>query len=428
MAHTWNQYGAVLTQQADRLGIDPGVAMAVLMAESQGEPFGADGRLIIRFETHIFFQEWGEWGDANRRRFQQHFRFNQEQPWQSSGQQWRAGPDEEWQPVHLNQDSEWRVFNFAREFDETAALRSISMGMPQIMGFNHRHAGYASVVEMFNAFQADASHQIGAFFHFLQKRGAVDALHRGDLHEFATIYNGSGQAADYAHWIRQRLHAFQQLSAAAQAAQRGRTLTPSPRAAATEQPAAERAIPAPPQSPRNLPLPPNLPYPAGSGTSLNEVDPELYAAWRQHIIEGFEKNNEMFERILDAFMKPYNITISMNRILFGIGILAFVAGAALSLWTRDVLFSLVFNGLSAVAFITYFLSRPMQALEENLQFITWLGIIYNTYWTRLAYSMDMETVHEDIKDASENAVEGIQELMARHAERSGNRPTVGNGE
>ncbi len=96
----------------------------------------------------------------------------------------------------------------------------------------------------------------------------------------------------------------------------------------------------------------------------------------------------MFNRILTGFMNPYYTTIWMYRILFGVGIAAFLVAAVLSAWTKQAGFGLIFGGLSIIAFLSYFLSRPLQALEENLQFITWLGIIYNTYWIRLTYAMD----------------------------------------
>lgn len=433
----WNRHGAALTAQADRLGIDPGLAVAVLLAESRGDAFGPDGRMIIRFETHIFYQEWGQWGTQNRERFDASFRFNPERAWESSSQQWRRSPEDDWQPVHIDQNSEWNAFSFARELDETAAIRSISMGMPQIMGFNYRPAGYTSETEMFQHFQSGADPQIAGFFRFLESQGAADALRAGDLHEFARIYNGSGQAATYAQRIRERQLLFQQVTVAVLAElQQQRALVPAARGATPDadpdaQPLARGYapyVPVPSASQSRagaMPPPPaNLPFPVPANNSLAEMDPELYAAWRQHVIDGFQKNNKMFDSILDGFMRPYNATINMNRILFGVGIVSFVVAVGLSLWTEGVLSSLIFGGLSAVAFISYFLSRPMQSLEENLQFITWLGIIYNSYWTRLAYSMDLNTVQSDIDDATTDAVDSIKELLDKHAELSGKRPNV----
>jgi hypothetical protein len=155
---------------------------------------------------------------------------------------------------------------------------------------------------------------------------------------------------------------------------------------------------------------------------LAEIDPMLYEYWREHINQGFQRNNRMFDTILDAFMRPYNTTIWMYRILFGLGIAAFLVAAGLGAWLREPMFSLIFGGLSIISFLTYFIGRPLQSLEENLKFITWLGIIYNTYWTRLVYMMDSETIHKDLDDATQDAINELERLLDKHHDFSGKRP------
>jgi hypothetical protein len=84
----------------------------------------------------------------------------------------------------------------------------------------------------------------------------------------------------------------------------------------------------------------------------------------------------------------------------------------------------VFGGLSIAAFLTFFLNRPLQALEENLQFITWLGVVYNTYWTRLANAQNAETFQADLTSATNEFVQQVQQLITVHGERSGKRPNL----
>ena len=151
-------------------------------------------------------------------------------------------------------------------------------------------------------------------------------------------------------------------------------------------------------------------------------DPELYKAWQKHIISGFEHNEEMFKRVLEAFMRPYQTTVWMYRILFGVGVGSFIFAAIMSAATKESSFGLIFGGLGAVAFLSYFISRPLQALEQNLQFITWLGVVYNTYWTRLANMRDQATVQKDLLEATRDATNEIQKIIAKHAEVSGKRP------
>jgi len=73
---------------------------------------------------------------------------------------------------HGKQDQEWRVFEFARKLSEPAAMRSISMGGPQIMGFNHSRIGYDSAGEMFHAFESDIRYHVLGLFDFIKGSGS----------------------------------------------------------------------------------------------------------------------------------------------------------------------------------------------------------------------------------------------------------------
>ncbi|MGD8475070.1 MAG: hypothetical protein PVH59_13190 [Anaerolineae bacterium] len=154
-------------------------------------------------------------------------------------------------------------------------------------------------------------------------------------------------------------------------------------------------------------------------------DPELRQRWRESIKSGYEHNEEMFRRILKAFMSPYYTTVWMNGIIFAVGILSFVAAVALSLWRNEALYALAFGGLGVAAFLGFFVSRPLQSLEENLEFITWLGVIYNTYWTRLIAAGDPKTTQQDLQAATDDAVAALEKLVDKHAEVSAKRFKLG---
>lgn len=409
LADGWNKYGGLLLQHAGELAIDPGVALAVLMAESRAEPFSPDGRMIIRFENHIFFNLWGQ---VNAERYRQHFRFDSGVTWQ--GHQWRPDSSGAWQDCHVNQAVEWQVLNFARRLDDTAALSSISMGAPQIMGFNHRAIGYSSVQEMFHAFQTDVRNQISSLFRFIQVNGLAEAVRQGDYVAFARVYNGPGQAENYAEIIRNNLAAFQRLRTAPQAAP---VMAALPMPMAGGPPVAEQ-----------LPMPPS----PIAGKPLIEADPELYTAWRNHIIHGFENNQTMFTRTLNGFLNPYWVTVVMYGLLFLVGIVSFGVAVFISMQAAAAqggnaaasLFgtTAIFGGLSVVAFLTFFLSRPLRALEENLHFIAWLGVVFNSYWTRLAYLQDASVLQEQLDDATNDTVAQIKEIIDKQAERDKQRP------
>lgn len=388
VARTWNDFGALVTSLADTLRIDPAIAVAVLAVESGGRAFGTDGRMLLRFEAHIFFEEWGK---LDPERFAQHFRFNLVHPWQDH--QWRPAPDQAWRTYHGNQAAEWEVFTFARDrLSAAAAVRSISMGAPQIMGFNHATIGYGDAQAMFNAFANSAHAQVIGFFDFVNAAPTrLTALREGDYLAFATSYNGSGQAPLYAALIQDAMQAFTRLREREDDVLRD-------------------------ASGARLPLPP-------VGSSLAEQDPELYQAWRAHILDGFTHNKQMFEQLVDAFMGPYRTTVLLYRLTFGVGLALFIAAVALSAYTGELLFGLLFGGLGAAAFLSFFVSRPLRALEENLNLITWLGVIYNTYWTRMVYAVNLETVQEDLAKITDDFVRQIDQLLeksrALHRERPG---------
>jgi hypothetical protein len=179
-----------------------------------------------------------------------------------------------------------------------------------------------------------------------------------------------------------------------------------------------RPSPHPSEPSRRLPEPASSQSTDPSGAVR---DPELYAAWKTHIENGFANNQLMFQQLLNGFMNPYWTTVWMYRILFGLGVASFVVAAGLSAFSNKEGYTLVFGGLSALSLLAYFFNRPLQALEENLQFITWLGLIYNSYWTRLVYLNSQPDVQKGLQDATDDAIQRIKELMTAHAKRSGKR-------
>ncbi|MFQ5629346.1 MAG: SH3 domain-containing protein [bacterium] len=207
VARTWNKFGNLLTKMSNDIGIDPGSAVAVLCVESSGKGFERDNRnrMIIRFENHKF---WKFWGKQNAQKYRLHFQYKKGEAWKEH--KWRKEVDESWQKFHGRQSAEWNILEFARALDDSAALKSISMGAPQIMGFHHKRIGYDSVQEMFDKFSNDIRYHILGLFGFFSP-GMVQALKKLDFVTFAKGYNGSGQMEKYGKWIRNHYNAYKQL-------------------------------------------------------------------------------------------------------------------------------------------------------------------------------------------------------------------------
>lgn len=203
-ADIWNLYGGMIEPLASKIGIDKAVAVAVIYVESRGKGMGPDGRLIIRFENHLF---WRFWGQANAAAFNQFFRFNQANT--IKDHQYRTQPDGPWLNVHTNQDSEWEAFAVAAALDEHVAKISISMGLTQILGWNHRVLGYSTPDAMFEAFKAGEKYHLLGFFTFVDKdQRQVTALRNSDFTAFARIYNGPTQPLYYGQLMKNVLDEF----------------------------------------------------------------------------------------------------------------------------------------------------------------------------------------------------------------------------
>jgi uncharacterized protein YgiM (DUF1202 family) len=208
-ATTWNKWGALLQDLSAKKQLDVACALAVLCVESSGKGFEQTNgdKMIIRFENHKF---WTYWGKTNAQQFRQHFRYNTAKVW--TGHEWRSEPNGEWQSFHGKQTAEWQVFEFARQLNADAAMLSISMGAPQIMGFHFERIGYLSVEAMFNAFSRSIQGQINGLFDFLSP-SMLAYLREMAFEDFAGMYNGTGQKQVYGNKIQQHFTAFKQMLA-----------------------------------------------------------------------------------------------------------------------------------------------------------------------------------------------------------------------
>jgi uncharacterized protein YraI len=204
VASTWNRHNPILTKLSDDKSLDVACAIAVICVESSGKGFerNNDNRMIIRFENHKF---WKYWGKFHPDEFWQHFKSDSEKIWQ--GHQFRGSSDDPWSSFHGSQHKEWSVFEFARAFDERAAMLSISMGASQIMGFNYDVIGYSSVQQMFNAFAHDINAHFEGLFDFCSP-SMLENLRQLEFEDFAARYNGSGQKEKYGRLIQRHYKAF----------------------------------------------------------------------------------------------------------------------------------------------------------------------------------------------------------------------------
>ena len=145
--------------------------LAFIEVESGGRGFGDTGKLIIQYEPLVFSKATG----IPRSTLNQY--------------KW----DENTVDV---QSKEWGAFNEAYSLNPEEAMKATSWGLPQIMGFNHKQAGYASVGDMLDDFKIGELNQVCALIRFIEaNKKLYKAVMDGDYETTAGIYNGSQHRA-----------------------------------------------------------------------------------------------------------------------------------------------------------------------------------------------------------------------------------------
>lgn len=205
-AKTWNNYGGLIQKISDELQIDVATALSVLCVESSGQGFKND-KMIIRFENHVFDMFYGKnYPD----KFSEHFKYNKKS--RRNDHYFRESKRDDWEVCHSSQDMEWKVLNFAITIDETNALKSISMGAPQVMGFNHKFIGYSTPQEMFKMFNKDIRYHLLALFDFCKyKPERIRYLQRRDFYQFSVEYNGTAAPAQYEERLKKYYNIFRDI-------------------------------------------------------------------------------------------------------------------------------------------------------------------------------------------------------------------------
>ena len=161
------------------IGVGEDEVRAVIEVETAGGGFDKQGRPKMLFEPHRFWVELGE-GPKRTRAEEQGLAYRK----------WGTKP--------YPSDSYPRLA-LAMQIDANAALRSASWGLGQIMGSNHKAAGFASAGDMVAIFCDSEPAQLEAMIRFIEAENLDDDLRRHDWSGFARGYNGPGYATHSYH-------------------------------------------------------------------------------------------------------------------------------------------------------------------------------------------------------------------------------------
>jgi hypothetical protein len=163
---------AGLLAAANKVGVDAATLRAVLEVETAGAGFDAKNRLKLLFEPHIFYQQLG----PGRKR-------------DEAGRRGLAYPKAGTRP-YPPLSKRYDQISQAMAINETSALNSASWGLPQIMGFNHKAAGFPSATVMVESMLEGEDQQLEAFANLLSDWKLATSLRKRDWRTFSLRYNG----------------------------------------------------------------------------------------------------------------------------------------------------------------------------------------------------------------------------------------------
>jgi hypothetical protein len=302
---TWNDFRGRAKRLDDldlprighRIGVGEDEIHAFMEVEARGSGFDKQGRPAMLFEPHVFFRELS--GSKRDRAVREGLAYD------------------DWRPGKYPADSYPRL-KAAMAIDETAALRSASWGLGQILGNNHRDAGYATPQAMVRAFMEDEEDHLEAMVRFLQTNRLDDDLRAHRWVDLARGYNGPQHAKhDYAGRL-----------ARAYAKWRGIKDTPwTPDMAAAETEEHEKDLPDPPPAP---------PQPAPRGKVINPKPLRKSRTVAGSVAAGVGGTGVTAEaaiELADALQKADG-QISAGTVIGLVGGLVIIGGAGLALYAR----------------------------------------------------------------------------------------------
>lgn len=169
----------LIKKLAKGLRVEVAAVEAVIAVESGKKGFDEKGLMVILFETHVLYRELTKAGLIEER----------------DKLVAKGLATEKWTrnyPATLR--GRWdQIKEVIRYVDLEYALRSTSMGLFQIMGFNYAACGFKSAVDMASYLARGEEEQTKVFAKFISNNPRMlRALQGKDWKNFAYFYNGAG--------------------------------------------------------------------------------------------------------------------------------------------------------------------------------------------------------------------------------------------
>lgn len=169
-----------IVQMARDIGVLPSMLLAIVDKESVGAGFLTNGRPVILFERHKFYQ------------------FTKAKHGETLAEKWRKENSNICFPVwtadaYIGGVGEWSRFEIARTMEAELAMLSTSWGLMQVMGFNFHVCGYETVQDMVEDMMNSEVQQMKAAVNFIRKQpNLYQAMKARNFEGVARAYNGAG--------------------------------------------------------------------------------------------------------------------------------------------------------------------------------------------------------------------------------------------
>jgi hypothetical protein len=138
---------------------------------------------------------------------------------------------------------------------------------------------------------------------------------------------------------------------------------------------------------------------------------ELAAAVLRDDVETLARTTAYLRRSYRAVFAGY-----IAMLVFGLAavLAAFVKGLQATT-IGEAVAAVGLSGLTVGIFAAFFIQRPSAALERNAIFMPWVSIVLTTFWTRMLYLDDPETLDAKLGKAVKEASDELSAIALRYA-------------
>ncbi len=176
----------------------------------------------------------------------------------------------------------------------------------------------------------------------------------------------------------------------------------------------------------SLPAPESFSSVASNAQSQDKTLPgvQYLNSFAQDVLK---ENVNSLETLSQYIRRSYQTVYLMYCTLFLVGLVTAIAAIIKGFTAQngiEAIPSLIFAGLSTASFFTLFITRPLESLERNTFFSSWIVAIMDNYWTRLMYFQNPQTIDANLKDAISDLVTELSTLADKYATAIGKYPPL----